>query len=64
LAEVQKNQALLRLQSCRGDSDIREKDAKFNELDRRRTVIRKTIVDLTNKHQLLISESFLREKYD
>jgi hypothetical protein len=50
LAEVQKNQALLRPQSCRGDSDIREKDAKFNELDRRRTAIRKTIVDLTNKH--------------
>lgn len=64
MAEVQKNQALLRPQSCRGDSDIREKDAKFNELDRRRTAIRKTIVDLTNKHQLLISESFLRGKYD
>jgi hypothetical protein len=64
LAEVQKNQALLRLQPCRGDSDIREKDAKFDELDRKGTIIRKTIVDLTRKHQLLISESFLRGKYD
>jgi hypothetical protein len=64
LAEVQKNQALLRLQPCRGDSDIREKDTKFDELDRKGTIIRKTIVDLTRKHQLLISESFLRGKYD
>ncbi len=64
LAEVQKNQALLRLQPCRGDSDIREKDTKFDELDRKGTIIRKTIVDLTRKHQLLISESFLRGEFD
>jgi len=64
LAEVQKDQALLRLQPCRGDSDIREKDAKFDELDRRGTIIRKTIVDLTRKHQLLISESASRGRYD
>ena len=64
LAEVQKDQALLRLQPCRGDSDIREKDAKFDELDRRGTIIRKTIVDLTRKHQLLISESASRGRYE
>ena len=64
LAELQKDQALLRLQPCRGDSDIREKDAKFDELDRRGTIIRKTIVDLTRKHQLLISESASRGRYD
>jgi hypothetical protein len=64
LAEVQKNQALLRLQPCRGDSDIREKDAKFDELDRKGTIIRKTIVDLTRKHQLLISQSASRGRYD
>jgi hypothetical protein len=64
LAEVQNDQSLLRLQPCRGDSDIREKDAKFDELDRKGTIIRKTTVDLTRKHQLLISESFLRGKFD
>ena len=64
LAEVQKDQALLRLQPCRGDSDIREKDAKFDELDRRGTIIRKTIVNLTRKHQLLISESVSRGRYE
>ena len=63
LAEVQKDQALVRLQPCRGDSDIREKDAKFDELDRRGTIIRRTIVDLTRKHQLLISESASRGRY-
>jgi len=64
LAGVQKDQALLRLQPCRGDSDIREKDAKFDELDRRGTIIRKIIVDLTRKHQLLISESASRGRYE
>lgn len=29
LAEVQKNQALLRLKPCRSDSDIREKEVKI-----------------------------------
>jgi hypothetical protein len=64
LAGVQKDQTLLRLQPCRGDSDIREKDAKFEELDRRGTIIRKIIVDLTRKHQLLISESASRGRYE
>ncbi len=64
LAEVQKYQALLRLQPCRGDSDIREKDAKLDELDRKGANLRKTIVDLTRKHQLLISESVSRRRYE
>ena len=61
LAELQKDLAVLRLQPCRGDSDIREKDAKLDELDRRATILKKTIVDLTRKLQLLISQSTKRE---
>ena len=57
LAEVQNDQAVLRLQPCRGDSEIREKDEKFDELDRRAKTINETIRDLTRKLQLLISES-------
>ena len=57
LAEVQKDQALLRLQPCRGDSEIREKDQKFDELDRRAKAINETIRNLTKKLQLLIFES-------
>jgi chromosome segregation ATPase len=64
LAEVQKDQAVLRLQPCQGDSEIREKDAKFDDLDKRAKTIRETIRDLTRKRQLLISESATRGSYD
>ena len=60
LAEVQKDQAVLRLQPCRGDSEIRGKDAKFDELDRRAITIRESIRGMTRKRQLLISESVIR----
>jgi len=60
LAEIQKDQAVLRLQPCRGDSEIRGKDAKFDELDKRAKAINETIRGLTRKRQLLISESTIR----
>lgn len=60
LAEVKKNQADLRLQPCLGDSEIRAKDAKFDEQDRRAKAIDETIRGLTRKRQLLISESTIR----
>jgi len=60
LAEIQKDKAVLRLQPCRGDSDIRGKDAKFDELDRRAKAINETTRGMTIKRQLLISESALR----
>ena len=64
LAEVKKDQAGLRLEPCRGDSEIREKDAKFDELDRRAKILNKTIRDLTRRRQLAISESTTRGSYD
>jgi len=60
LAEIQKDQAVLRLQPCRGDSDIKGKDAKFDELDRRARAINETIRSMTRKRQLLVSESTIR----
>jgi len=60
LAEIKKNQAVLRLQPCLGDLEIREKDEKFDELDRRAKVINDTIRGMTRKRQLLISESTIR----
>ena len=56
LADIKKDQSALRLQPCRGDSEIIAKDAKFDELDTRAKTIKETIRDLTRKHQLLISE--------
>jgi chromosome segregation ATPase len=55
LAEVEREQADLRLQPCKGDSEIAKKDAKFDELDRNAAILRKTIVDLIRKLQLLNS---------
>jgi hypothetical protein len=60
LVEIQKDQAILRLQPCRGDLEIGGKDAKFDELDTRAKVINGTIRDMTRKRQLLISESTIR----
>ena len=60
LAEIQKDQAVLRLQPCRGDSEIKGKHAKFDELDRRGKVINDTIRGMTRKRELLISESTVR----
>jgi hypothetical protein len=64
LAEIQKDQAVLRLQPCRGDSEMGGKDAKFDELDRRAKVIDETIRGMTRKRQLLISECTIRGIYD
>ncbi len=60
LAEVKKEQVVLRLQPCRGDSEIRKKDAKFDELDKRAKTINENIRDLTRKLQLLISKSTIK----
>jgi hypothetical protein len=64
LAEIKKNQAALRLQPCLGDSEIREKDEKFDELDGRAKALNESIRDLTRKRQLLLSESAPRTTYN
>jgi prefoldin subunit 5 len=64
LAEVQKDQAVLRLQPCRGDSEIRKKDEKIDELDKRAKIINESIRGLTRTLQLLISESNQRASCD
>ena len=60
LAEIKKDQAVLRIQPCRGDSEIKGKDAKFDELDRRKKAINETIRAMTRKRQLLISQPAIR----
>ena len=61
LAEVQKGQSALRLLPCRGDSEIREKDGKLEELDRRAKTINEIIRDLERKRQKLMAESTMGE---
>ena len=57
LAEIQKDQVILRLQPCRGDAEIMAKDTKYDELSKRAASLRETIRDLTKKRQLLIFSS-------
>ncbi len=64
LAGIQKEQAALRLQPCRGDSEIVAKDAKYEQLSSRAASLKENIRDLTRKHQLLISEYAARGKGD
>jgi hypothetical protein len=64
LVEIKNDQAILRLQPCRGDLEIQEKDAKLDELDKRAKAIRETIRDLTRKRQLLISQSTTKGSYE
>jgi chromosome segregation ATPase len=64
LGEVEKNQALLRLQPCQGDLEIKKKDADLDELERRTKILNETVQDLTRKRRLLISPSTPRGIYD
>jgi len=64
LAKIKKQLADLRLQPCLGDSEIRAKEKKFEELDGRAAVLTETLRDLTRKRQLLLSESAPRTIYN
>ncbi len=55
LAELQRSRSVLRLQPCKGDSDIRIKDEKLDEVDRRAKILEVTLRDLTRRWQLFIS---------
>ncbi len=61
LAEIKKNQSVLRLQPCLGDSEIKAKEEKFEELDRRVKALNDTIRDTTRKRQLMIYQAAIRE---
>ncbi len=63
LVKIQKGQADLRLQPCRGDSEIKGKDAKINELERRAKEVNETLRGVTRKRQLLISQSTIKGTY-
>ncbi len=60
LAEVQMEKTALRLQPCRGDSEIRKKDVKFDELDSRAKTVDRTIQKLERKRQVLIAQSTIK----
>lgn len=60
VAEVRRQQAALRLQPCRGDLEIREKEGKIEELDSRAKTLNGTVHDFQRKRQMLMSESVVK----
>jgi septal ring factor EnvC (AmiA/AmiB activator) len=64
LAEIQKEQSSLRLQPCKGDAEIRTKEGKLEDLDKRARSLRETIRELERKNQERMSEPFKKEEYE
>ena len=61
LSEVQKEWNLLRLQPCRGDGDIRQKDQKLNRLEERVDAIQDQIRELERKRRDALSGTVKKE---
>ena len=64
LAEIKKEQAVLRLRVCGGDSEIRKKDEKSDELDRRAKEIDEDLRAMIRKRQLLIFQSAAQRSHE
>jgi len=60
-SEVQKEWNLVRLQPCRGDGDIRQKDEKLNGLEQRMDAIQDQIRELERKRRDVLSGSIRKE---
>jgi predicted nucleic acid-binding Zn-ribbon protein len=61
LTEVKKQQNLLRLKPCQGDSEIQKKEEELDELEKRIRIIKENIYGLERKRHSLISESTIKE---
>jgi chromosome segregation ATPase len=61
LSEVQKEWNLVRLQPCRGDGDIRQKDEKLNSLEERMDAIQDQIRGLERKRRDVLSGTVKKE---
>jgi len=64
LSEIQREQASLRLQPCQGDTEIRKKEEKLEDLDKRIKAANETIRELDRKRQELMSESLKKSGYE
>lgn len=64
LSEVLREQSSLRLQPCQGDIEIRKKEEKIEELDKRIKSIKQTIRELDRKRQEIMSETFKKDGYE
>jgi chromosome segregation ATPase len=64
LAEIKKEQSSLRLQPCKGDAEIRAKEGKLEDLDKRARSLRESIRELERKNQEQMSALCEKEGYE
>jgi len=64
LTEVQREQTSLRLQPCKGDTELRRKEGKLEELGKRILSLRESVRELERKRQEVMSEPFKKEGYE
>jgi chromosome segregation ATPase len=64
LAETQKEQILLRLQPCQGDSEIRQKEEEINCLDKSIDSLNQQIRELEKKRREMRSEAIEKPAYE
>jgi len=57
LAETQKERNLLRLQPCKGDLEIRQKDEEINRLDKSIAFLNQQIRETEKKRREMMSEA-------
>lgn len=64
LSEVQKEWDSVRLQPCRGDGEIRQKDEKLSALEKRRDTLRGQIRELERKRREMLTETVKKKDYE
>ena len=64
LADLEKERDLLRMQPCRGDKEIRQKDTALAEIEKRIIANNRRVRDLMKKRQEVLSEAFKKTDYE
>jgi hypothetical protein len=63
LAEVQKKREALRLQPCRGDKEILQKEEMLDKLDRQVESLKEKVGEMVKKRRNLLSSPTINEGY-
>ena len=64
LENLQKEKSALRLQPCRGDKELRDKEEAIDQIDKKIEVINIQIRELEKKRRELMSEAVKKEGYE
>lgn len=63
-SEVQKEWDLVRLQPCRGNGEIRQKDERLGGLEKRMVAIQDQIRELERKRREILSRTVKKANYE